>query len=280
MDTIEALILAAPYMQEIIREDCSIAIQDREKFIYFLPSKTIVTGGIKTGDPLAQDSTNFKMLKNGREKNVVHIPAYKKSAAPVDVLFLPVTDEQDEVVAAVCVAYSRETQNRLEMLIGEIEKITDQLVNNVQHVAAHSAELSAASEQVFDYAKQAVQNSKQVSQVTSFIREISTQTNLLGLNASIEAARAGGEVGAGFGVVAKEIRRLSEDTKKATARIEDSLYSVMLSNKQMETRVSEISLSSYEQSELVGSFSEVIGQLHETTHKLNMFIKKLITYES
>jgi methyl-accepting chemotaxis protein len=59
---------------------------------------------------------------------------------------------------------------------------------------------------------------KEIAQVVSFIEEISAQTNLLSLNASIEAARAG-ELGKGFAVVAGEIRKLSEQTKQATAQI-------------------------------------------------------------
>lgn len=85
-----------------------------------------------------------------------------------------------------------------------------------------------------------MQKSSNVNQVASFIREISEQTNLLGLNAAIEAARVG-EAGAGFGVVAKEIRKLSVDTKDATTRIEESLLAVRQSIQGMENEIGEIS---------------------------------------
>jgi methyl-accepting chemotaxis protein len=66
------------------------------------------------------------------------------------------------------------------------------------------------------------QQSKLIENILVVISSIANQTNLLALNATIEAARAG-EAGKGFGVVAEEISKLAEDTKKATEEISDIL---------------------------------------------------------
>jgi Methyl-accepting chemotaxis protein len=72
-----------------------------------------------------------------------------------------------------------------------------------------------------DHLKQA---SQEISRVTDLVRQISEQTNILALNSAIEAARAG-EYGKGFSVVSEEIRKLAEETNKATGQI-----SVLITN--------------------------------------------------
>lgn len=272
---IDALAKAMPYIGLILREPASLTLYDHEKVLEVLSTEKFDLG-FEKGMPLLDSYQNFSALKNGREATLVTLPK-EVFGLELDTLNIPIFDDHDQVVAVFCVSYDQSNQNQLEEIMEENHNINANLVDMVQHVAAHAEELQATSEQILENTRLAVQNSSQINKVAGFIREISEQTNLLGLNAAIEAARVG-EAGAGFGVVASEVRKLSVDAKQATTDIDASLKDVQQVIKQMEVEVSQIAASSQEQATLVSSFTDVIEKLNDTGERMKVLSEQLISY--
>ena len=123
--------------------------------------------------------------------------------------------------------------DRLKKSIDEIVHITNTVYDAVAAVSKSAGTLATVGKEAIEQAKFLQEKNDDTVKVIDFITNIAGQTNLLGLNAAIEAARAG-EQGRGFAVVAEEVRKLAEQSREATERIQQTLN-------QMNGAVSEIS---------------------------------------
>ncbi len=127
-------------------------------------------------------------------------------------------DNTNELVGIFALTVPRNLASSLQEMSVKLKEATNEMANIMHEIANAAGEINNTGAVLAERIQAVKDNADSITEIVGFTKSVAEQTKMLGLNAAIEAARAG-EHGRGFGVVAEEIRKLSDESKQTADQI-------------------------------------------------------------
>jgi len=264
---LEQVLAIAPNMHEWYDQDISVIVTDHKNVLgaYNNPRLDL---GVQAGELMEKykDSAAYTVLRTG-QRMVTHVSKEQSQFSVSYVAICSPIKDGGEFVGAITIAVSTEKNNALLEIAEEILSAVEEIYASAENLSAQSQELSATAKTMDDETSLVQSDIVHVSEITVAINNISKQSNILGINAAIESARAG-ETGRGFGVVAQEIRKLADHTKDSATTIQQDVFKVQSSVGRLIDSVSQLAVVSESQAIGVTELTQALNQISHMAERL------------
>lgn len=269
---LEILKECAPYFQQVLGGNAVFGIADTQKYISIIQGERFKLP-VHPGDEMKTGSIADTCIKS-RTKIIKKVPK-EVLGIPYIGMGIPINDKKGNTIGVIIVGKPVEIEEEVNLMTTELSTALDNITIISSNLTSASEQLAATAHQLSNNATSIQNNIKNMDAIVSLIKEVSDQTHLLGLNAAIEAARAG-DLGRGFNVVAGEIRKLAGRTQTSTKEISANLKNVQEEVIEFTTHIHEVSAVSQQQSASVLDITSYLEKIRSMAEKLSSIAQRLV----
>ncbi|MFP3919893.1 methyl-accepting chemotaxis protein [Lysinibacillus telephonicus] len=263
---LKAVVDAIDIYQLTYPEDACILIFDTEKVVGYKAGKKVDLK-ITIGETVEQhkNTTSIRALRSGKPLREERGPelfgfSYIASAVPIF--------DRGQVIGVCTGVISNDSINELRLVSNELSASVADMSGTTEELTIASANVSKQLEELSQLAETATHDIQQINSIVTTVKDIAQKSKILGLNASIEAARSGVH-GRGFAIVANEIQKMAQGSTESADTITKELNNIKQSIEYINNSTSQISSFTQE-------FTANMQHMSYTYTNLNNVGKKLM----
>ncbi|MBE6049742.1 MAG: chemotaxis protein [Clostridium sp.] len=257
-----------PYISVLFKDEECLALTNTEEFLYVKFGKEF-TLPYKEGQRV-----NKSIMRAINEKRAIEIDIPRSIVKTGAKCYSFPLFDKGEPIGLFLVAIPLENRYKLENIIENLTESITQLTAGIKEVTIGVQDLAIMNNDLLTKTNDTTDKAKDTDEIVGIIQGISSQTNLLGLNASIEAARAG-DTGRGFSVVAEEIRKLSKTSKESINKIDNIIKDISKGITEIDSGLDKINGVSQNQSAALEEISASLDELNGTVRELNILAARV-----
>lgn len=268
---LDSFVAVAPYINKLTNSDFAVSVCDLERCLIYVPSEK-QNHNIKAGDSHVMNSVSYESILT--EKRVVKRVGSEVFGFPYIAIAIPIENKEGKVVGSVTFTEAVDRQDLLLALADNLHDTMQQMLSITEVISDNSLKLKDVGESFSSITNESMNKVENTEKILESIKAISNKSNILGLNAFIEAARIG-RGGEGFKVVAEEIRDLANATNEYVKNADKVIEELRISTGRIAEHLDELLDISSDQIKINNYISELVMEINQRSDRLRENAKLL-----
>lgn len=263
---LEYAIEAGKHIYELFNQVSTVLVVNRElEVLGYLEGDIRLK--LKVGDKIPTNVLSSQVMNAKKRMSQMVTKAESSFQVAYQGLAIPIMDSYGKVVGCLGITSPLTKQQALIDMASNLIETSLSTTKASEEIATGASGLADAVRDLNAVSGEAKSEIMMIGDVLKLIKRIADQTNLLSLNAAIEAARAG-DAGRGFAVVADEVRKLAQDTKGSLDDISNKMNQILHSVEKMTEGIFKIDAHAQQQAAATEEISASMIVLEENAKKI------------